>query len=120
MLPFPLVNLNLRSKYLKHNVLYGSILESTSAFLPILWEIPLKYIFKIIFIHKYEGYVMFGRLGMVLNVDFRDVQKLEPLPKFGFCNMFVTSKNPNFLFGLSFPRTNVRPTYNIPTVLHTF
>ena len=68
-----------------------------------------------IFIHKHEVYVMFERSGMVLNVAFRDVWELEPLPKFGFWKKFVTSKNQNVLFG-----TNMRRTYIISTGLHSF
>ena len=83
-------------------------------------KIYLKYILKIIFIHKHEWYVMFGRSGMMFNVDFRDIWKLEPLQKFGFWNMFMTSKNRNFLFWLSLPSTNVRQIYDISTVYTLF
>ena len=100
MLPSPLVNHKLGSKYLKHNVLYDYILELRSAFCAYFSEIYLNYIFKVIFIHKNEGYIMFDRLSMVLNVEFQDIQALEPLPKFGLSNAFVTSKNRNFLFWL--------------------
>ena len=67
MLPSPLVNLYLGSKDLKHNVFYGSILESPPAyFIGNLF----KYILKIIFIHKNEGHIMFERSSMVLNGGF--------------------------------------------------
>ena len=51
-----LVRLILSSKYLKHNVFYGSILRPPSAFFwQILWEIYSKYLLNIILIHKNKG-----------------------------------------------------------------
>ena len=76
--------------------------------------------FNIIFIHKHEGYVMFGRSGMVRNVDFRDIWELEPLPQFRFCNAFVTSKNQKHFVLVEFAQREVCQTYNILTVFHTF
>ena len=55
---------------------------------------------------------------MVFNVDFWDIRMLEPLPKFGFWNAFVSSKNQNLLFWLSLDNINVRQIYDTSTVLY--
>ena len=62
----------------------------------------------------------FERSEMVANIDFRDVRANEPLPKFGFQNVFVTIKNQNLLFSFDLRRRNVRQIYDISTALHTF
>ena len=84
MLPSPLVSLNLGSKYLKHNVFYHPIESHHQHFLYNLKEIYSKYILKFIFINNNGGYITFEASGMVLNVDFRDIRAIEPLPKFEF------------------------------------
>ena len=47
---------------------------------------------------------------MVLHIDFQDIQAHVPLPKFGFQNMFLTSKNQkSFVWATD----HVRQIYNI-------
>ena len=84
----------------------GDILQSRSVFYTYLWQFYSKYILKVPFIYKHNHTVwctLFVRSKMVQNVDFRDIQAHEPLPKFWFWNVFVTSKTWNFWLSLRCP-----------------
>ena len=102
--------------------LLDSTSESPSASYTYFMKFFSKYIFKVQFIYKNNHAVVFPsfeRLEMVLNVDFRDIQANEPLPKFGFWSTFISSKNGNFFVLVEFAqhgRTSKLQHFNCLTV----
>ena len=85
-------------------------------FLHILLDIYWKPMLKIIFIHKTGVYIMFGRSGMVLNVDCRDIRAIEPFQNSDSHTRFKVVRTETFCFGW----VCAWWTYVKSTVLHTF